>query len=57
MIHFYMNQPYGYYGYHAEKLLQVDPIFAYGENIIDNNKGDLYDPNDINFETGVDLVL
>ena len=52
-----MNQPYGYYGYHAEKLLQVDPIFAYCENIIDNNKGDVYDPNNINFETGVDLVL
>ena len=54
---FYVNQPGGYHGYHAENYNHVDPRFAYGENIIDNNKGDVFDPNDINVETGADLVL
>ena len=54
---FYVNQPDGYHGYHAENYNHVDPRFAYGENIIDNNKGDVFDPNDINVETGADLVL
>ena len=54
---FYVNQPDGYHGYHAENYNHVDPRFAYGENIIDNNKGDVFDPNDINIETGADLVL
>ena len=54
---FYVNQPGGYHGYHAENYNHVDPRFAYGENILDNNKGDVFDPNDINIETGADLVL
>ena len=54
---FYVNQPNGYHGYHAENYNHVDPRFAYGENILDNNKGDLFDPNDVNAETGADLVL
>ena len=54
---FYVNQPNGYHGYHTENYNHVDPRFAYGENILDNNKGDVLDPNDINVETGADLVL
>jgi len=54
---FYVNQPNGYHGYHAENYNHVDPRFAYGENVIDNNKGDVFDPNDVNVETGADLVL
>ena len=54
---FYVNQPDGYHGYHAENYNHVDPRFAYGENILDNNKGNVFDPNDVNVETGADLVL
>ena len=54
---FYVNQPNGYHGYHAENYNHVDPRFAYGQNILDNNKGDVFDPNDVNVETGADLVL
>ena len=54
---FYVNQPGGYHGYHAENYNHVDPRFAYGENILDNNKGNVFDPNDVNVETGADLVL
>ena len=54
---FYVNQPMGYHGYHAENYNHVDPRFAYGENILDNNKGNVFDPNDVNIETGADLVL
>ena len=54
---FYVNQPKGYHGYHAENYNHVDPRFAYGEKIEDNNKGDVFDPNDVNIETGADLVL
>ena len=54
---FYVNQPNGYHGYHAENYNHVDPKFAYGEKIEDNNKGNVFDPNDINVETGADLVL
>ena len=54
---FYVNQPNGYHGYHVENYNHVDPRFAYGEKILDNNKGDVLDPNDINVETGADLVL
>ena len=54
---FYVNQPNGYHGYHAENYNHVDPKFAYGEKIEDNNKGDVFDPNDVNVDTGADLVL
>ena len=54
---FYVNQPNGYHGYHVENYNHVDPRFAYGENILDNNKGDVFNPNDIKVETGADLVL
>ena len=54
---FYVNQPTGYHGYHAENYNHVDPRFAYGQNIEDSNVGDPYDPNDVNVETGADLVL
>ena len=54
---FYVNQPNGYHGYHTENYNHVDPRFAYGENILDNNKGDVFNPNDIKVETGADLVL
>ena len=54
---FYVNQPMGYHGYHTENYNHVDPRFAYGENILDNNKGDVFDENDVNIETGADLVL
>ena len=54
---FYVNQPKGYHGYHAENFNHVDPRFAYGEKIEDNNRGDVFDPNDVNVETGADLVL
>ena len=35
----------------------VDPKFAYGQNIEDDNVGDNFDSNDVNVETGADLVL
>ena len=54
---FYVNQPMGYHGYHTENYNHVDPRFAYGENILDNNTGDVFDPNDVYIETGADLVL
>ena len=54
---FYVNQPNGYHGYHVENYNHVDPRFAYGEKILDNNKGDVFNPNDIKVETGADLVL
>ena len=54
---FYVNQPKGYHGYHTENYNHVDPRFAYGENIEDKNVGNVFDPNDINLETGADLVL
>ena len=54
---FYVNQPTGYHGYHAENYNHVDPRFAYGQNIEDDNVGDNFDPNDVNVETGADLVL
>ena len=54
---FYVNQPNGYHGYHAENYNHVDPRFAYGENILDDNKGNVFDPNDVNVDTGADLVL
>ena len=54
---FYANQPKGYHGYHTENYNHVDPRFAYGENIEDKNVGNVFDPNDINLETGADLVL
>ena len=54
---FYVNQPAGYHGYHSENYNHVDPRFAYGENIEDKNVGDPFDPNDVNVETGADLVL
>ena len=54
---FYVNQPAGYHGYHAENYNHVDPRFAYGENIEDNNVGNVFDPNDVNVETGADLIL
>ena len=54
---FYVNQPNGYHGYHVENYNHVDPRFAYGENILDNNRGDVFNPNDIKVETGADLVL
>lgn len=54
---FYVNQKAGYHGYHTENYNHVDPRFAYGEKIEDNNVGNVFDPNDINIETGADLVL
>ena len=54
---FYVNQPAGYHGYHSENYNHVDPRFAYGENIEDKNVGNVFDPNDVNVETGADLVL
>ena len=54
---FYVNQPAGYHGYHAENFNHVDPKFAYGEKIEDNNVGNVFDPNDVELETGADLVL
>ena len=54
---FYVNQPAGYHGYHTENYNHVDPRFAYGENIEDKNIGNVFDPNDVNVETGADLVL
>ena len=54
---FYVNQPNGYHGYHTENYNHVDPKFAYGENIEDNNKGNVLEPNDVNTETGADLIL
>ena len=54
---FYVNQPKGYHGYHAENYNHVDPRFAYGEKVEDNNVGNVFDPNDVNVETGADLVL
>ena len=54
---FYVNQPKGYHGYHAENFNHVDPKIAYGEKIEDDNKGDVFDPNDVKLETGADLVL
>jgi glycosidase len=54
---FYVNQPKGYHGYHAENFNHVDPRFAYGEKIEDKNVGNVFDPNDVNVETGADLVL
>ena len=54
---FYVNQSKGYHGYHSENYNHVDPRFAYGEKIEDNNKGDAFDPNDVSIETGADLVL
>jgi glycosidase len=54
---FYVNQPAGYHGYHAENFNHVDPKFAYGEKIEDNNVGNVFDSNDVELETGADLVL
>ena len=54
---FYVNQPAGYHGYHSENYNHVDPRFAYGEKIEDSNTGNVFDPNDVNVETGADLVL
>ena len=54
---FYVNQPAGYHGYHSENYNHVDPRFAYGEKVEDNNVGNVFDPNDVNVETGADLVL
>ena len=54
---FYVNQPAGYHGYHVENYNHVDPRFAYGEKVEDNNVGNVFDPNDVNVETGADLVL
>ena len=54
---FYVNQPAGYHGYHTENYNHVDPRFAYGEKVEDNNVGNVFDPNDVNVETGADLVL
>ena len=54
---FYVNQPKGYHGYHSENYNHIDPRIAYVEKIEDNNKGDAFDPNDVNVETGAVLVL
>ena len=54
---FYVNQPAGYHGYHTENYNHVDPRFAYGEKIEDKNVGNPFDPNDVNVETGADLIL
>ena len=54
---FYVNQPKGYHGYHSQNYNHVDPRFAYGEKVEDDNVGNVFDPNDANIETGADLVL
>ena len=54
---FYVNHENGYHGYHSINFNHVDPRFAFGENPIDNNVGNVFDPNDINVETSSDLFL
>lgn len=54
---FFVNQPNGYHGYHVINFNHVDPRFAFGEKPIDNNIGDIFDPNDVKKETSSDLLL
>ena len=54
---FYVNQKNGYHGYHVINYNHVDPRFAYGEKPEDENIGDVFNENDLNLETGSDLVL
>ena len=54
---FFVNQPNGYHGYHVINFNHVDPRFAFGEKVVDNNIGNAFDPNDVKIETSSDLLL
>ena len=54
---FFVNQKEGYHGYHTENFNHVDPRFAFGENIEDDDIGNPLDENDLNLITKSDQVL
>ena len=54
---FFVNQKNGYHGYHTINFNHVDPRFAFGENIEDDDIGNPLDENDLNLITKSDQVL